>query len=175
MKMRIKKEQRNSITLSLSPEELAILIPDSMPKSSTSITRLFEDFQAKDIRLSVTLSEEDLRELINGWMAKLKVKPNRIQIRMMRSKWASCSPEKNIIFNSLLRNMSKDFVEYVICHEFLHLKVPRHSKLFRSLLMTYMPDWKERVITTMKSILNKNSYDSIYNDLEQIMTETENN
>jgi predicted metal-dependent hydrolase len=34
------------------------------------------------------------------------------------------------------------FREYVIVHELLHLKVPNHGKLFKSLLRAYIPNYE---------------------------------
>jgi hypothetical protein len=35
-----------------------------------------------------------------------------------------------------------DFQEYVIVHELLHLQVPNHGRLFKSLLRAYLPEWE---------------------------------
>jgi len=35
------------------------------------------------------------------------------------------------------------FREYVIVHELLHLKVPNHGKLFKTLLRAYIPDYEK--------------------------------
>ena len=45
-------------------------------------------------------------------------------------------------FSEDLLREPETFQEYVILHELLHLKVPNHGKLFKSLLSAYMPDWK---------------------------------
>ena len=37
------------------------------------------------------------------------------------------------------------FREVVIVHELLHLLVPNHGKLFKSLMNAYVPDWQARV------------------------------
>ncbi len=39
--------------------------------------------------------------------------------------------------------MHQDFQEYVIVHELLHLRVPNHGKLFRTLMLLYLPDWED--------------------------------
>ena len=47
-------------------------------------------------------------------------------------------------FNEDLLAQNGSFQEYVIVHELLHLRVPNHGKLFRSLMSLYLPDWEER-------------------------------
>lgn len=154
MKVKIKKQKRKSIALSLSPEEIMIIVPDLTSKNNV-IKVLNAYFQSQDIQLHEYLTEKEFRNIVNEWVNKLEVKPNRIQVRKMRNKWASCSSKRNVTFNSLLIRMPKEFAEYVICHDLLHLKVPKHNKLFRSLLSTYMPDWRERIVGTIESMLNQ--------------------
>ncbi|MBE0516997.1 MAG: M48 family metallopeptidase [Methanophagales archaeon] len=89
------------------------------------------------------LNKTDLLEIIRVWQEKLKVKPNRIQIRRMSNKWSSCSSNGNLTINSELTRLPREIVEYVILHELLHLIVPNHGKTFKVLLSLYLPNWEE--------------------------------
>ena len=80
---------------------------------------------------------------VQGWAAKIGVRPKRIQIQRMTSKWASCSPTGRICFSVDLLREDAAFREIVIVHELLHLLVPNHGKLFKSLLNAYLPAWEE--------------------------------
>lgn len=72
-------------------------------------------------------------------------KPNII-IRNMKSSWGVCHPDKNCItLNSELVHYPVDFIEYVICHEMIHLLEPNHSSSFYALLDEIMPDYKRRL------------------------------
>ena len=46
----------------------------------------------------------------------------------------------SLTFNEDLLAQNGSFQEYVIVHELLHLRVPNHGKLFRSLMALYLPD-----------------------------------
>jgi len=60
----------------------------------------------------------------------------------MRAKWASCSPAGRLTFShDLLREM-RAFQEAVVVHELLHIRVPNHGRLFKSLMSAYVPDWE---------------------------------
>ena len=59
------------------------------------------------------------------------------------------------------RRMPRDFAEYVILHELLHVKVPSHGKLFKNLLGAHMPDWQERVTRTIESVLGREIEESL--------------
>jgi len=62
----------------------------------------------------------------------------------MRRKWASCSRKGRLTFDAALLHLDREFGEYVIVHELIHLKVPNHGPVFSALLGAYLPDWKQR-------------------------------
>lgn len=77
-----------------------------------------------------------------AWADRIRVRPNRIQVQGMSRKWASCSPAGVFFSRDLLRE-DAGFREVVIVHELLHLLVPNHGRLFRSLMTAYVPRWEE--------------------------------
>ena len=93
-------------------------------------------------------SKEQLKAEVARWTAILKVKPKQIRIQRMKQKWASCSTQGRISFNIKLLQESGAFQEYVIVHELLHLQVPNHGKLFKSLMSAYLPRW-ERIANSL--------------------------
>lgn len=88
-------------------------------------------------------SEEILRSRVEYWARKLKVQPAQVRIQMMRRKWASCSPKGWISFNRALIRESRSFQNYAIIHELLHLEIPNHGKLFKSMMNAFLPNWKK--------------------------------
>jgi predicted metal-dependent hydrolase len=56
----------------------------------------------------------------------------------MKRKWASCSSAGCLTFDVALLRQPAGFRAAVIVHELLHLKVPNHGRLFRSLLRAYL-------------------------------------
>jgi predicted metal-dependent hydrolase len=85
-----------------------------------------------------------LRSRANYWAEQMNVKPKHIDLRPMTNKWASCSTKGYVTFNTELLEEAREFGEYVMVHELLHLKIPNHGKLFKSLLTAHLPDWKTR-------------------------------
>lgn len=74
----------------------------------------------------------------------LKVKIGTIYIRPMSNKWASITSDgKRLYFNSDLLEMKKELGHFVMVHELIHLKVPNHGKLFKSLMATYVPNYEK--------------------------------
>jgi predicted metal-dependent hydrolase len=64
----------------------------------------------------------------------------------MTQKWASCSPGGVVTFSTALLDERKDFGEAVIVHELIHLKVPNHGPVFRSLMKAYLPKASKSLI-----------------------------
>lgn len=87
-------------------------------------------------------SEKILRSRVEYWARKLKVQPVQVRIQMMRRKWASCSQKGWISFNRALVKESQSFQNYAIIHELLHLEIPNHGKLFKSMMNAFLPNWK---------------------------------
>ena len=50
----------------------------------------------------------------------------------------------NITLNVDLVRAGPNLIDYVICHEFAHAFYRDHSKGWRNLLSSVMPDWEER-------------------------------
>jgi predicted metal-dependent hydrolase len=82
---------------------------------------------------------QQFRAQVLQWADRLKVKPKSVRLQPMTTKWASCSDRGLVSFNSRLLSEDPAFGEYVIVHELLHLKVPNHGPLFKSLLRAYLP------------------------------------
>jgi len=84
----------------------------------------------------------DFRIEVERWAGRMGVRPARIRIQPMTKKWASCSPSGRVSFSTDLLVEDGAFRELVIVHELLHLQVPNHGKLFKSLLNAYLPGWE---------------------------------
>lgn len=76
------------------------------------------------------------------WAGRIHVRPRQLRLQRMRRKWASCSTRGTVSFSVEVLAQPAAFREYVIVHELLHLKVPNHGKLFKSLLRAYLPTYE---------------------------------
>jgi predicted metal-dependent hydrolase len=77
-----------------------------------------------------------------SWAKRIGVEPREIRLRLMKSKWASCSSNGRLTFNSEILNQPATFRNEAIVHELLHLKVPNHGKLFRNLMKAFLSQRK---------------------------------
>ena len=80
---------------------------------------------------------------VEWWAQRLNVQPPRVRIQRMTRKWGSCSTSGILTLASDLVDREEGFIDFVIAHELLHLRVPNHGKLFKALMNTYVPNWRE--------------------------------
>jgi hypothetical protein len=82
---------------------------------------------------------------VTQWAERIRVRPRQLRLQRMRRKWASCSTRGTVSFSTEVLAQPPAFREYVIVHELLHLKVPNHGKLFKTLLRAYIPNYEAAI------------------------------
>lgn len=84
-----------------------------------------------------------IKEKTRRWARRIKVQPTQIRVQKMTRKWASCSTAGWVSLSTDLAEAPDPFQDFVIVHELLHLRVPNHGKLFKSLLAAYLPETRD--------------------------------
>ena len=107
---------------------------------------------SKQISNRLLREKEQLKAEVERWIKIIKIEPKQIRVQRMVQKWASCSSKGWVSFNIDLIREPKKFRDYVIVHELLHLRIPNHGKLFKSMLNAYLPEWEQVVKVRNKSI-----------------------
>lgn len=69
-------------------------------------------------------------------------KYNNICIRNQKTRWGSCSSDKNLNFNFKLVFLQDRLSDYIVVHELCHLKELNHSRNFWNLVAKTIPDHK---------------------------------
>lgn len=87
------------------------------------------------------------------WAGKLGIEVRSLSVRPMRNKWASCSLQGNLNFNTELVALDREIGDYVIVHELLHFFVPNHGKLWKSLMRVHLGEYEQ-----VKERLNRRAY-----------------
>lgn len=87
-------------------------------------------------------AKREFKAKVYQWAEKLDVQVNWLGVREMRNKWASCSSNGNLNFNTELLGFDEELQNYVIVHELLHFYVPNHGKLWKSLMMAHLGDYQ---------------------------------
>ncbi|HEC87868.1 MAG TPA: M48 family peptidase [Thermoplasmata archaeon] len=87
--------------------------------------------------------KKELEILVPKWEKIIGVKANEVRIKKMKTKWGSCNPDaKRIWINLELIKKPREYLEYIIVHELVHLLESNHNKRFKEILDKYLPKWE---------------------------------
>ncbi len=99
-----------------------------------------ETVSASHEPLEDTVPADLFKAEVRAWAKRIGVEPREIHLRPMRRKWASCSSNGRLTFNTDLLGETASFRREVIVHELLHLKIPNHGKVFKALLKAHLAE-----------------------------------
>ena len=84
-----------------------------------------------------------LKNRVRHWAELIGVTVKQIHIRPMTTKWASCSTTGRVTLATDVLPLNRKLQDYIIVHELLHLRVPNHGKLWKSLMRVYVGDFEK--------------------------------
>ena len=84
------------------------------------------------------ISRSQFDNEVQAWAEKIGVKPKEIHLRSMKRKWASCSTKGRLSFNTDIFKQSPQKRSEIIVHELLHLRYPKHNKMFNAMLKFHL-------------------------------------
>ena len=88
--------------------------------------------------------EAQLPALLATWGPIVGRAPTHITLRIMTSRWGSCTPKTGRIrLNLQLGLMDSKFLEYVLVHEMTHLWENGHGVGFQRRMDAYLPRWRQ--------------------------------
>lgn len=79
-----------------------------------------------------------------------KHKFNKLTIKNQKTRWGSCSKNKNLNFNFKIALLPPNLRDYIIVHELCHLKEFNHSKKFWNLVRKTLPKY-QAIVTDLKN------------------------
>ena len=81
--------------------------------------------------------------LIEKWEEKLNVNDVEWQVKLMKTKWGSCTVEKRRIWVNLeLAKKPIHCLEYIVVHEMVHLLERHHNERFIAYMDKVLPKWR---------------------------------
>ncbi|MEI7938641.1 MAG: M48 family metallopeptidase [Verrucomicrobiota bacterium] len=75
---------------------------------------------------------------VEAWAKRIGVHPKVVQVRPMKRKWGSCSTAGRVSFDTDLLRQHAEFRKRAIVEELLHLRIPNHGRLFKTMLAAYL-------------------------------------
>lgn len=104
---------------------------------NTKIVRLILD------KFYTRLAEKEVEQIMEKNRINLKLAPNDYKLQKMDGALGRFLEDKKVILiNPEIVQYNKDILEYVVLHEFCHLKYKTHGKNFYKIIEKYMPNYK---------------------------------
>lgn len=87
--------------------------------------------------------KKQIPALIEKWEEKLNVNDVEWQVKLMKTKWGSCTVEKRRIWVNLeLAKKPIHCLEYIVVHEMVHLLERHHNERFIAYMDKFLPKWR---------------------------------
>ena len=115
-----------------------ITIPTKYKKMDNSdiigilIEKMYDQIAEKEIETSM----EKMRVIMG-------IAPEDFEIKRMKNILGLCTQDKKIIVNPDIAVYDKNVIDYIVLHEYCHLKYKNHTRSFYELLKKYMPEYEK--------------------------------
>lgn len=115
--------------LNLNNEEIFINFPIQYKKKN--IENMLDIVLRK---MYATISENKIEEIMEKTRIKLGFAPEEYLVKKIDNKLATCIDKNKIVINPEIMKYEQRIIEYIIMHEFCHLKYKTHSKGFEKMM-----------------------------------------
>lgn len=99
-------------------------------------------FESRVLRFLKDQARTDLIDRVATHAVTLGVKPVRIQVKELRSRWGSCSVDGVLSFSWRVILAPPFVLDYLAAHEVAHLREMNHSRRFWAQVKRCMPDYE---------------------------------
>lgn len=96
------------------------------------------------------IAERELENIMEKTRLTLGFAPEDYEIVEMKDCLAKCTEDKKILINPRIIKYKKEVIEYIIMHEFCHLKYKNHTKSFYNMIEKYIPNYVKYELKNIK-------------------------
>ena len=89
------------------------------------------------------IAEKEIESSMEKMRVMMGTAPEDFEIKRMKNILGLCTDEKKIIINPDIVIYDKNIIDYIILHEYCHLKYKNHTRSFYDLLKKYMPNYEK--------------------------------
>lgn len=136
-RIRFIHEHRTTVMCRVTSTELVVRLP--YDKQVTDI-----DVQRETSKGSIRALKQEARKLLPKRVDELArthgFEYQTVSIKQLKSRWGSCSSQKNIALSCFLMQLPWDLIDYVIMHELMHTRIMAHGNKFWNELAYYVHD-----------------------------------
>ncbi|EMM72611.1 PF01863 family protein [Leptospira weilii str. 2006001855] len=134
--LKLKQGTRSNVELARNQ----LIITSKFSEKPESVEKILNAWYNNQAKILITQRFKFLLVMLK----KYKVQTPKLKFRKMQKRWGSCSREGVILLNTELVKTPITCIDYVIVHEFCHLKFPKHDLRFYKMLNDLLPDWEYR-------------------------------
>ena len=90
-----------------------------------------------------SIAKDEIEKVMEKIRITVGFAPEDYEIKKMQVILAKCSDDKRITINPEIVKYDRKVIEYIVLHEFCHLKYKTHCRKFYELVESYMPNYRE--------------------------------
>ena len=109
------------------------------------IYKKYLEYQAGGEQFKTRLEKSYIERRMERLAPKIGVRPSKISIKFLKTRWGSATSNGVITINSRLLRAPKDVIDYVIVHELCHLKIRGHASAYWNLVGMHIRDYEEKI------------------------------
>ncbi len=118
---------------------LLVRYPEALGATHPSVQAAAHDLAHRGLKHEAeTLLPDWLQGIANEYGYEFRT----CKVRRLRSRWGSCSSQKDITLNIFLTKLPDELIEYVLLHELTHTRHLNHSAEFWADLQKVLPNVK---------------------------------
>lgn len=123
--------------LNLAGRDIQVYLPNKYKKiGSIKILNVALD------KMYEAIAKDEVERVMEKTRLLLGFAPEDYEVKKMHGILAKCSDDKKITINPEIAKYNRNVIEYIILHEFCHLKYKTHCRKFYELLQNYMPNYR---------------------------------
>ena len=111
------------------------LVVCSQVENEAIVWRLVDTWRSAEAKRYILQRVRELAE-------QTGLEVERVSFRRQKTRWGSCSSEKNLSMNLRLIEHRPEIIDYVIIHELAHTVEMNHSRLFWDIVAKHCPDYR---------------------------------
>ena len=123
--------------LSIEDDKILVMLPNKYKKLEND--KLIEMLINKMYDM---VSKKEIERAMEKARIMMQIAPEDYEIKRVKGTLAKCINNK-ITINPEIAMYDRNVIEYIIVHEFCHLKYKNHTKSFYDMLATYIPNYDE--------------------------------
>ena len=130
-RLKLETSPLKNFTVSMRDETVVIACPAHADFTTERVQTLVKNAVMRAMRKK---AEEYLPPLVQYWSSLFDLPYNKVTISKARSRWGSCSSQRDISLSFYLMLLPAHLMDYVILHELAHTREMNHGPKFWELL-----------------------------------------